>query len=259
MYIDTHAHFDLILKDGKISEKDLIENLKLNNIISAVQVSIDVDGLDWSYEFSKKYQKNGILFSLGIHPSSPAGEKNLKYLSDRISIAKSENEELLFGIGECGLDYYRLHQEKEMQIQSFEYQIEEAIKYNLPLIIHSRDAMEDTIEILRKYNPGKGIMHCFSGDKKDAEKILDLGFFISFAGNLTYKSASNLHDAAKYIPMDRILLETDSPYLTPVPLRGKKNRSENVIHTYKFLSELKDISIDKVTSKIKENFGKILI
>ncbi len=259
MYIDSHSHFDLCLESSTLSEETLMTGLRDNNISHSVQISIDTSGFQWSLDFAKKYRDHGVMFSLGIHPSSKADEKDLNYLSLFIEqVMKSKNGDLLFGIGETGLDYYRMRQPKKIQLKSFEEQILLANKWKLPLIVHSRDAMDDTLQILRENCPDKGIMHCFSGDRKIARDVLDLGFHISFAGNLTYKNANHLHDAAAYIPLDRILLETDAPFLTPVPMRGKKNRPEYVIHTYKFISDLKKEHQSTIVDRIAKNFNSLI-
>ena len=263
MYIDTHTHFDMCLenKDNKdITEESLIHGLKEQNVEYAVQISIESGGIVWSYEFSKKY--DNILFTAGIHPSSKAEDTDLAYLSDFVEMIQTsedkEDKNKLFGIGETGLDYYRMHQPRDMQVKSFEHQIDIAIKHNLPLIVHSRDAMNDTLDIISAKRPEIGIMHCFSGDSKAAAKYLDLGFYISFAGNLTYKNAHALHDAALYVPMDRLLFETDAPFLTPVPFRGKKNKPEYVAHTYKFFSELRGESLSNIEDQVYLNFMSLI-
>lgn len=257
MYIDTHAHFDLCLQKEGMTEDILINDLREHGVINAVQVSIDTDGLEWSYNFSRK--NHGILFTTGIHPSSRALEKDLLFFSDFTrKVLKNNDGNLLFGIGETGLDYYRMHQPADMQINSFEYQIDTAKKLGFPLIVHSRNAMDETIQILKKKQPGIGIMHCFSGDSKAAGEYLDMGFYISFAGNLTYKKALDLHDAAAYVPIDRLLLETDAPFLAPVPLRGKENKPENVVYTYKFLADLRKENLLTLSDQIYSNFNRIL-
>lgn len=257
MYIDTHAHFDLCLQNEGTTEELLIEGLAANKVKYAVQVSIDCGGLDWSYKFSMK--NPCILFTTGIHPSSRADEKDLLFFSDFTgNVLENKDGNLLFGIGETGLDFYRMHQPRDMQINSFEFQIDTANKLGLPLIVHSRNAMEETLGILKNKLPEIGIMHCFSGDRKIAIKYLDLGFYISFAGNLTYKKALDLHDAAAYVPIDRLLLETDAPFLTPVPFRGKENKPDNVVYTYKFLADLRKDNILTLSDQIYKNFEGIL-
>jgi TatD DNase family protein len=231
----------------------MISSLKENGLETAVQVSTEPEIFDWSYEFAKRNE--GFLFTLGIHPSTKAEDKDLAFLSDFVKkVIEDGHRNMLFGIGETGLDYYRLRQPKNMQVYSFEYQIDLAIKNDIPVIIHSRDALQETLEILKAKRP-RGLMHCFSGDSKAAKEFLDIGFYISFAGNLTYNKAHELHDAAKYVPMDRVMLETDAPFLTPVPFRGKKNRPEYVVHTYKFFAELRNIALQDVINSVHNNFS----
>lgn len=258
MFIDSHAHFDIIQKETDSKADNLIKALKDNNIKHAVQVSISADGLNQSYKFALRYKNDGIFFTAGIHPSSTAGEQELTFLDNNLSEIVKKEKNLLFGIGECGLDYYRMKQTKEMQIASFQHQILLAKKYNLPLIIHIRDAMADALKILRNHSPLRGIMHCFSGNKKSAKEALDLGLYISYAGNVTYRKAFNLHESSLYVPLDRLLLETDAPFLTPEPLRGDRNKPEYVIHTYNFMAKHRKIPVLKLEEQIYENFTGIL-
>jgi len=258
MILDSHVHFDMIMEDKKISETDIIRSLKYNNIEFAVQISVDEKDFAWSRDFARRNYESGIFYTLGIHPSSPAQQETLSKLASLVELEmKGKFSRLLFGIGECGLDYYRMHQTKEMQINSFETQIDIAKKHKLPLIIHSREAMDPTLEILKNKKYGHGIMHCFAGDSKAAKRVLDMGFMISFAGNVTYKNAVELHDSAAYVPLDRLLLETDSPFLSPVPMRGKPNLPENIKHTYNFISSLKKVSSSKLEDSITGNFNRL--
>lgn len=259
MLVDSHTHFDLILEDKTVSEADLLKSLKYSNIEHAVQISIDSSGLEWSRKFAEKNFGYGILYTAGIHPSSPANESNLKELESFVQgVKKSSLSHLLIGIGECGLDYYRLRQPREMQIRSFEVQIDMAKKNSIPLIIHLRDAMDDGLEILKRKKVSSGIMHCFSGGADDAKKALDLGLMISFAGNVTYKNATDLQEAARFVPDDMLLLETDAPFLSPVPLRGKPNRPDNIKHTYKFVSNLRKTTSSKLEDIISDNFKRLI-
>jgi TatD DNase family protein len=259
MILDSHAHFDMILEQKGTSEPEVINNLKSSNMEYAVQVSIDPKGFEWSRDFAVRNSKNGIFYTIGIHPSSKAEEKDLTFLTDFTQQSMhAETSNLLLGIGECGLDYYRMHQTREMQIRSFEHQIYVAAQHKLPLIIHLRDAMDEGLEILKRKKANSGIMHCFAGDSKAAKKVIDLGFMISFAGNLTYKAAVELHDAAAYVPLDMLLLETDSPFLAPVPVRGKPNVPQNVLHTYRFIADLKKVPLSRVEDAVTENFLKLV-
>ena len=260
MYIDSHAHFDIILEKGESAEELLIAGMKDSGLSHAVQVGTDCRSSEWSQDFSARHGNDGIFFSAGIHPSSPAEISDLKELDILVNkIISLGDKKLLFGIGECGLDFYRMRQEKETQIRSFEFQINLARENSLPLIIHSRDAMEETLDILRKYRPVNGIMHCFSGDREAARSTLDLGLNISFAGNVTYKKSTHLHESAEYVPADRILLETDAPFLTPVPFRGRGNRPEYITHTYEFVAGLRKKSVQELAESIHNNFSGLLI
>ena len=259
MIIDSHVHFNMILKDKTKSEEEILRSLKYNNMEFAVQISVEDRDFIWSRDFAQRNHEAGIFYTPGIHPSSHATEKELMMLSDFVNTEmKGKSNKLLLGIGECGLDYYRMHQTKEMQRNSFEGQIDIAKRHKLPLIIHCREAMDETIRILKDKKCNYGIMHCFAGDSNAAKLVLDMGFVLSFAGNVTYKKAVELHDAAKYVPLDKLLLETDSPFLTPEPERGKSNLPEMVKHTYKFVANLKKVSLPKLEDSIRENFVRFI-
>jgi len=259
MYIDSHTHFNEIVKKQRgTSVATLIENLKAAGLKYVVQIAIDTDSFQLSYDLAVKYQDKGVFFTLGIQPSCPALDTELTLLDTFVERAFQSDKHLLFGIGECGLDYYRMRQDKMIQMNSFQHQLYLAKKYQLPVIIHTREATEDTHRILKEYAPVWGLMHCFPGNKKDAQKFLDLGFYISFAGNVTYKNAYDLHEAAAYVPLDRLLTETDAPYLTPEPLRGKTNAPEYIIHTYQFLADLRKEPVEKLQEAVLANFEQIL-
>lgn len=258
MFVDSHTHLDMVINSCGISEGELMKGIFDNGVKHIVQVSVDAKGFDVSYDFARRYKEKGVVFTLGIHPSSLADKNALTRLDDFVSnVLKSEDSKLLFGIGECGLDYYRLRQNKEMQISSFEYQLALAKKWELPVIVHSREAMDDTVSILKNQNPGTGIMHCFPGDRNAAKQFLDLGFYISFAGNVTYNKAVDLHDSASYVPLDRLLIETDAPFLTPIPLRGKKNKPEYIKHTYEFIADLRKEKSENLKQNVLTNFLNI--
>lgn len=258
MYIDSHAHFDLTLEDGSITEDDLMDQTHADDIAGAVQVSIDTACSRWSRDFAKRHAGHGILFTVGIHPSSPAGTIELDELNSLAEqIMSSDDSRLLFGIGECGLDFYRKRQPAEIQERSFRFQIELANRLGLPVVVHSRDAMEQTLSILRDTCRTTGIMHCFPGGRTDARRALDLGFYLSFAGNVTYRTASDIQAAASYVPLERLLVETDAPFLTPVPLRGKKNRPGYVVHTYRFIAGLRGEPVERIARAIRDNFMEL--
>ena len=254
MYIDSHTHFDLILEEGQVSEDELMENLRGANLSHVVQVAIEAGNLAWSRDFALRHRDEGILFTAGLHPSSVAGPEECQTLRSFVKGLDDEARSLLFGIGECGFDFFRLRQPKEMQEAAFQFQIDLAKEEEIPLIIHSREAWEDTLRVLRGKGADKGIMHCFPGGRAEAKEALDLGFYISFAGNVTFKKAQILHESAAYVPLDRLLIETDAPFLTPVPHRGKPNRPEHIVHTYAFLAELRNESPETLREAVCQNF-----
>jgi TatD DNase family protein len=159
-------------------------------------------------------------------------------------------------IGETGLDYYRDHN-KALQMQRFAVHITAAKQVNKPLIIHTRQAREDTIALLKSEQAGNGVFHCFTEDYDMAKQGLDLGFYISFSGILTFKNAEMLKDVAKKLPLDRILVETDAPYLTPVPYRGKANQPGYTRYVAEYLAELKGLSLEAVATATTENFKQL--
>ncbi len=258
MLIDTHAHFDMIFEKHEFSEESLMQSMKENGVLHSVQVSIEPEGFQWSLDFARRNEGSGVLFTIGMHPSTAAGPESFTVLSDFTEkVMTSGDRRLLFAIGECGLDFYRMRQKRELQEESFRRQLIEAKKWAIPVVVHSRDAMEETLAVIKESSIENGVMHCFSGGSKAAQKVLDLGFHISFAGNVTYNGAGELHDSARYVPLDRILVETDAPFLTPVPLRGKQNRPEYIKNTYTFIAGLKKIPVEKLAASVQENFLRL--
>ena len=190
----------------------------------------------------------------GIHPHEAKLHQNIKN-SDIINRV-NENKKII-GIGETGLDFYYNNSEKKDQINSFEEHIIAAQKKNLPLIVHSRAAEKDTLEILQKHlkkNDIKILIHCFTGTREFAFKLLDIGAYISASGVVTFKKSQELANIFKDIPNEKILVETDAPYLAPVPLRGKPNEPSYIIHTVKFLSEIKKLSFEELSNITTNNF-----
>ncbi len=253
-YVDSHAHFDLCTGEG-MDTVSLVHDMAKSGVRRAVQVAIEPSGFEWSRDFARDNHSSGVLFTLGIHPSSRADNNDLIHLSDFVrSVVDSPDADLLFGIGETGLDFYRMRQPRGDQLRSFEYQADLARSQGLPLIVHSRDAMDETIDALAAAALPTGVMHCFSGDSAAARRVLDLGFYISFAGNLTYNNSIDLHGAARYVPLDRVLLETDAPFLTPVPHRGKRNSPALVTHTYEFFADLRGEPLAGIVERVFRNF-----
>jgi TatD DNase family protein len=193
--------------------------------------------------------------TIGIHPHETT--KN-KITSDIIVKNITENEKII-GIGETGLDFYYNNSDKNDQINSFKEHIEASIKTNSPLIIHSRDAEVETFEILSEYKNQnlKILMHCFTGSKDFAKKLLTLNAFFSASGIITFKNSLELQETFKFLPLDRILIETDSPFLAPVPNRGKKNEPSFIDYTAQKLADIKSISKSEIANLTTNNFNKL--
>ncbi len=256
MLIDTHTHLFLITKNDTEIE-NIIKECQKQNINLLFNISVDFESNFNNVILAEKYKE--LYFSVGIHPSEAdkVTEHNLKKIEKLISHNKC------IGIGETGIDLYRNYSSLENQIKLFEYHLCLAKKYNKPVIIHSRNSFEKIMQILNtsKYKGIRGIFHCFSYGPEEAQICIQNGFKISFAGNLTYKNAKVLQETAKKISLKHILLETDAPYLAPMPYRGKTNFPYYIKYTIKFLSELISIPISKIEQKIEDNiknlFGEI--
>ena len=260
MYIDTHVHFDMICRQNNSAEYEeaVLRSMAAQGVSRAVQISVFNENFEWCRNFALRNRSRGIFFTIGIHPSSESDEERLKAMASYIDGLDEQDMEILFGIGECGLDYYHKKRGREEQITAFEYQISLAKKINKPVIVHTRDAWKDTLEILRKTRPERGIIHCFSGDSAAAAQALDMGFYISFAGNVTYKKAVNLHESARFVPLDRLLVETDAPFLTPIPMRGKSNIPEYIKYSYNYIAELRGENVSVIEESVSSNFEKII-
>ncbi|MFW5808045.1 MAG: TatD family hydrolase [Spirochaetota bacterium] len=253
MFIDSHSHFNLCIDEGA-TEEELLQQMSANHVLHAVQVSTDAANFTWSREFSNKHPH--ILYTLGIHPSSDYTDDDFVRMEQIVEESVSEGERL-FGIGETGLDYHWMAHPRETQMENFSSHIEIAGKYGLPLIVHNRDAHEDAYYVLKSMDTAAVIIHCFSGTKDDAKRFLDLGYYISFAGNVTFKKAVELQDALAYVPADRILFETDCPFLTPVPHRGKKNRPDYVRYVYQFAADYRNEDVEYLKDAVCANFSRI--
>lgn len=242
---DTHFHLDINSDIDKI----LDESYKMgvgNFIISGC----DLKGIHDGIEIIKKYKN--IYLTIGIHPDEidDFNENTILYLENLI-----KNNSKIIGIGEIGLDYYHNKDNKEEQIRIFKLQLDLAYKLNLPVVIHTRDAFLDTYNILKEYSL-KGIIHCFSGSLETANMYIKLGYFLGIGGVSTFKN-SNLKNILKYIDIKNIVLETDSPYLTPEPFRKEVNSPKNISIICENLSNIKNISREKIIFETNKNVLKI--
>ena len=251
--IDTHAHLDFPELYSKLDL--IIENAKNQNVLKIITISTNLNKIGKIIQISNDYDV--VYFTVGVHPNEVLKDKDYQNYS---LISDISNNLKCVGIGECGLDYHFGNEDKGKQKLSFITQIKVARDKKLPLIIHSRDADEDMIDILQdEYKKGafKAILHCFSSGKDLALCGLDLGFYISFSGIVTFKSAKLIQEIACIVPKDRILVETDAPYLAPSPYRGSVNEPKNCFYTAKFLSEIRNSDFNDFTNHLCMNSLRI--
>ena len=249
--IDSHCHLDHEPLLGDLS--NVIKRSKEVGIKKLLTISTSYKSFD---RIKNIVQKDEMIYgTIGIHPHETT--KN-KITSDIIVKNITENEKII-GIGETGLDFYYNNSDKKDQINSFKEYIEASIKTNSPLIIHSRDAEVETFEILSEYKNQnlKILMHCFTGSKDFAKKLLTLNAFFSASGIITFKNSLELQETFKFLPLDRILMETDSPFLAPVPNRGKKNEPSFIDYTAQKLADIKSISKSEIANLTTNNFNKL--
>ena len=256
--IDTHAHLDFPEFYSRLDE--VLLKAKENNVLKIISISTNLNKIRKIIDISHNY--DAIYFSVGVHPNEVLKDNNY---SNYKMISDISKDLKCVGIGECGLDYHFGNEDKAIQKISFVTQINVARDNKLPLIIHSRDADDDMIEILQnefKKGAFKAVLHCFSSSEKLARCGIDLGFFISFSGIVTFKNAKSIQDIACNIPNDKILVETDSPYLSPVPFRGNVNEPKNCFYTAKFISNLRKVNFEEFTNQLYVNsieiFSKII-
>lgn len=241
MFTDSHCHlYDEYYEDIDNIIKLSLENSVYRFINNGCDKESNIEVLEKINKYSNMYG------ALGIHPENVDKYTidDIKFIEDNLSNKK------IIAIGEIGLDYYYTKENKNEQIKLLEMQLELAEKYNIPVIIHSRDATGDTINILKKYKV-KGIIHSFSGSLETAREYIKMGYLLGVNGVITFKNA-HIKDVIKEIPLEYLVLETDSPYLTPVPFRGKQNNPSHILDVAKFICELKDISLEEL-SNITEN------
>ena len=250
-FIDSHCHLDMLdLSLYNNSFDALLKIIQGNNIDHMLCVSVDLDA--WKNMAKLVQDYDNISLSVGVHPGAVPAKTPASFESFAPMLANPK----VIAIGETGLDYHYSVEHKVAQQASFITQIEIAKSARKPLIIHTRDARQDTINILTHENArdAGGILHCFTESWEMAKKGLDLGFYISFSGIITFKSAAELRDVVAKTPIEQMLIETDAPYLTPVPYRGKANHPGFVPYVAKMISEIKNIPIEEVARITSQNF-----
>ena len=249
MLVDSHCHldFDSFAEDFD----DVLSRARSAGIGTMVTICTKLTEFEEVRAIAEKAPD--IYCSVGVHPHEAAEEG----VDDPAGLIERAAHEKVVGIGETGLDYYYEHSPREAQATSFRAHIEAARETGLPLIVHTRDADDDTVAILEEEHakgPFPGVIHCFTSSRALAEAALELGFYISLSGIVTFKSARDLQETAKIVPLDRILVETDAPYLAPVPKRGKRNEPAFVAHTAAFLAELRGETPERLAEITTDNF-----
>ena len=247
MYIDSHCHISFPELRDKIDE--VMQNMAYHKVTHALCVSVTLDNFEEVITMANKY--NHIFASVGVHPDyEDIIEPDVDLL-----VRHSKNDKVV-AIGETGLDYFRLKGDLTWQRNRFRTHIKAAIKANLPLIIHTRNAQKDTISIMKEEGASnaRGVMHCFTETYDMAKQAIDQGFYISFSGIITFKNADDIRETVKKIPLESILIETDSPYLAPVPNRGKLNEPSNVTFVAEKIAEIKNLSVEEVADVTTRNF-----
>lgn len=257
-WIDSHTHLE---HDYPFSLEEYLKNARDRGVIAFVTIGTTPGSLPKLKEIAENNED--VFFTVGIHPH----EAKDYDASVEATMLELQSHPKCVGVGEIGLDYYYSHSPRETQKQVFERQLELALEWKKPIIIHARDAEDDLLERFRPHaeryrasepnGAGPGIIHCFSGTHNFATACLELGFYLSFSGIVTFKKADDLRAIARDVPLNRILLETDSPYLAPVPYRGKPNQSAYLIETAKIISETKGIDISTLSSATVANSKRI--
>ena len=249
--IDSHCHLD---HEPLLSDlENIIQRSKAVGIKKLLTISTSIESFSRVKEIVKKDEI--IYGTIGIHPHET---NNDIVNSEFIEKSLKENKKII-GIGETGLDFFYNNSDKDKQLSSFKIHIEAALKTNVPLIIHSREAEEETFNILNEYKDQnlKILMHCFTGSKKFAKKLLEFNTFFSASGIITFKNSKELQETFKFLPSDKILIETDSPFLAPVPNRGKKNEPSFINFTVAKLAEIRNIDKSELIKFTTNNFNKL--
>ncbi len=249
-FVDSHCHINFPELYQNIDS--ILSKMSSNKVTHALCVSVTLDKFPDIFKIANTYAH--IFASVGVHPDYEDIEE--PSVEELCRLAK---ENKVVAIGETGLDYFRVQGDLTWQRDRFRTHIKAAIQSNLPLIIHTRNAAEDTLKIMREEGANQvgGVMHCFTESLDVALEAIKLNFYISFSGIVTFKNATDLKEVVKAIPLDRMLIETDSPYLAPVPYRGKINDPSNVIHVAEEIAKLKNISVEEVGQVTTQNFFKL--
>jgi TatD DNase family protein len=256
MLVDSHCHLNMLdLAPYDNDMANIIQHAKQNDVTHLLSVSVTLEDAPVLIKLAETYPE--VYCSVGVHPNEYPGQ----LFTSQMLIALANHPKVI-AIGETGLDFFRSEGDLTWQRNRYEHHIEAASFLNKPLIIHTRAAKKEALDILRHYslhlpNPPKAVMHCFTEDWDTAKTALDMGLYISFSGIVTFKNAIELQDVAKKVPLDKILVETDAPYLAPIPFRGKPNIPGYVRHTAEYLAALRNESFDEFCLQTTHNFFRL--
>jgi len=249
MLIDTHVHLNAVQFEETLDE--VIQRALENDVKIMIVVGFDHDTNKRAIELAERYPF--LYATVGYHPTEAKDITN----DDFVLLEKQLTHEKVVGVGECGLDFYWDKDHKEQQIHVFQTQIELALKLDKPLIVHMRDATEATYEVLKANQPVKGIMHSYSGSAEMAPLFIDIGLHISLGGPVTFKNGHKPKQVAKVVPLDKLLVETDSPYLSPHPFRGKTNEPARVKLVAEEIARIKEVPYEIIATETTKNAKKI--
>ena len=245
MFVDSHCHLDFPEFDRDRDE--VIRRAKCNGIEYIINIGASLEGSQKSVELARQF--DSVYATVGIHPhEADKFKKNEQGVLEGLA-----KEKKVVAIGEIGLDYYKNYSKADNQRSLFISLVQLSKELGLPIVIHNREAEEDTLKILKEYMPIRAVVHCFSGDKNFLKECLDLGFFVSFTCNITYKKAEDLRNLVRITPLNRLLLETDAPFLPPEGFRGKRNEPLYVKHLAQEISSIKEINLEEAAKVTTEN------
>ena len=253
MFIDSHCHLTMLDLTPYAGDLDqVIQAAKAANVSRMMSISVDLDDYIALSEIAKKYPEVG--YSVGVHPCEDTATMARATVEKLVELAQPQK---VWAIGETGLDYFHSTEFIDQQKACFVRHIHASQQVGKPLVVHTRSAKQDTIDIMRAEKAHHGILHCFTEDWETAKAALDLGFYISFSGIISFKNAQDLRDVAKQVPLDRVLIETDSPYLAPVPYRGKSNEPKYVPYVAKTLADVYGKTVEEIALQTTKNFERL--
>jgi TatD DNase family protein len=256
MFVDSHAHIDG--EEFDADRDEVVERARAAGVRAILNVGTgDPHGGNFERAVAVAEKYEGVYAAVGIHPHDA---RLYDEAAERHLINLLRGSKRVVALGEIGLDFHYDNSPREVQREVFARQLRLAKEVDLPVIIHSREADSETVEILRTEYAGAargGVMHCFGGGQRMAEEVIELGFFVSFAGNVTFKKAEHLREVARVVPRERLLVETDCPFLSPVPLRGRRNEPAHVVETARFVAELRGVEAEELGRTTSENFARL--